>query len=143
MIATAEVLAAAARRTTAIVARRILLRGIVLMAEILGRGRVGFGLALFGFSVQVGMRCGIGVVMFFDGGMFFVIVNMFCLIAVLVFVLAMLVFAVRFVKGFGLREIMMSRLVAVLDCVDVGRFGGATDRFARQHFGVHRDGNLW
>ena len=81
--------------------------------------------------------------MFFDGGMFFVIVNMFCLIAVLVFVLAMLVFAVRFVKGFSLREIMMSRLVAVLDCVDVGRFGGVTDRFARQHFGVHRDGNLW
>jgi hypothetical protein len=92
LIATAEVLAAAAWRTTAVVARRIFLRGIVLMAEILGRGRVGFGLALFGFGVQIGMRGSVGVVMLFDGGMFFVIVNVFCVIAVLVFV--MLVFTV-------------------------------------------------
>jgi hypothetical protein len=94
LIATAEVLAAAAWRTTAIVARRIFLRGIVLMAEILWRGRVGLGLAFFRFSVQIGMRGSVGVVMFFDGGMFFVIVNMFGMVAVLVFVLAMLVFTV-------------------------------------------------
>ena len=121
------------------------------MAEILGRGRVGFGLALFGFSVQVGMRGSLGVVMLFDGGVLFVIVNMFGMVAVLVFVFAMLVFTVRLVEGFGLREIVMSRLVAVLDSVvdpvfdsvQVGGFGGVTDRFAGQYFGVYRDGNLW
>jgi hypothetical protein len=107
------------------------------MAEILWRGRVGFRLALFGFSVQVGMRGSIGIVMFFDGGMFFVIVNMFCMVAVLVFVLAMLVFPVRFVEGFGLREIVMSCLVAVLDSVQVGGLVAVTDRFARQYFSVH------
>jgi hypothetical protein len=111
------------------------------MAEILGRGRVGFRLALFGFRVQVGMRGGVGVVMLFDGNVFVVIVNMFGVIAVLVF--AMLVFAVRFVKGFGLREIVMSGLVAVLDSVQVGGFGGVTDRFAGQNLGVDGDGNLW
>ena len=105
------------------------------MAEILGRGRVGFGLALFGFGVQVGMRGSVGIVMLFDGGVFVVIVNMFGVIAVLVFV--MLVFTVRLVKGFGLSEIVMSRLVAVLDSVQVGGFGSVTDRFAWQHFGVH------
>jgi hypothetical protein len=51
------------------------------------------------------------------------------------------------VEGFGLREIVMSRLVAVLDSVvgsvQVGGFGAVTNRFAWQHFGVHRDGNLW
>src|ERR1700722_11393027 len=113
------------------------------MAEILRRGRVGFGLALFGFSVQIGMRGGIGVVMLFDGRVF--IVNMLRMVAVFVF--AMLVFTVRLVKGFGLREIVMSHLVAVLDsvvdCVDVGRFGAVTDCFARQYLGVDRDGNLW
>ncbi len=83
--------------------------------------------------------------MFLDGGVLFVIVNMFGMVAV--FVLAMLVFTVRFVEGFGLREIVMSRLVAVLDSVvdsvQVGGFGGVTDRFAWQHFGVDGDGNLW
>jgi hypothetical protein len=147
LIATTEVLAAAAWRTTAIVARRILLRGIVLMAEILGRGGVGFGLALFGFRVQVGMRGSVGVVMFFDGGVFFVIVNLLCMVAALVFVFAMLVFTVRFVEGFGLREIVMSRLVgvfdSVFDSVQVAGFGGVTDRFAWQHFGMYGDGNLW
>jgi hypothetical protein len=64
------------------------------MAEILWRGCVGFGLALFGFSVQVGMRGSVGVVMFFDGGVFFVIVNMFWVIDVFVLVFAMLVFTV-------------------------------------------------
>jgi hypothetical protein len=83
--------------------------------------------------------------MLFDGGVFVVIVNMFGVIAVLVlvFVFAMLVFTVRFVKGFGFREIVMSGLVAVLDSVHVGGFGGVTDRFAGQYLGVDGDGNLW
>jgi hypothetical protein len=51
------------------------------------------------------------------------------------------------VEGFGFREIVMSRLVAVLDSmfdpVHVDGFGGMTDRFAWQYFGMYRDGNLW
>jgi hypothetical protein len=72
LIASAEVLGASivAWRAAAIVARRIFLRGVVLVTEILWSRSVRFGLALFGFAVHVRMRRGIGVVMFFDGGVF-------------------------------------------------------------------------
>ena len=73
MIATAEVLSASivAWRAAAVVARWIFLGGIVLVTEILWSRSVRFGLALFGFGVHVRMRRGIGVVMFFDGSVFF------------------------------------------------------------------------
>lgn len=133
LITTPKVLAATiiARRTNAIGARWIFLCGIVMMAKILRSRSVRFRLALFGLGMYIGVR-GIRVVMFFDNGLFFVIVDLLRVIDVLM--LVMLVFAVRVVKGLGLGEFEMSRVFA--------GFGAVAERFARQHFGVHGYGNL-
>ena len=78
------------------------------------------------------MRGSIGVVMFFDVRVFFVI-DMLRVIDVLVLVNEMLIATVRVVKGFGLGKFGMSSVVAML--------GGVAQRLARQHFSVHRYGN--
>jgi hypothetical protein len=83
------------------------------------------------------MRGAIGVVMFFDGSVFFVILDMLGMIVVLM--LMLFIFTMRVVKGFGLGNLVMSRVLAVLDSVHVA----LADRLARQGFGVHRHGNLW
>jgi len=99
LIAATKILSAtvAARRTAPIIARGILLRGIVVMAEILRGGGVGFRLAFLRLRVHVGMRGGLGVVMFFDGRLLVVIVEVFCVLHRLMFVLVMFVIAVRVV----------------------------------------------
>jgi hypothetical protein len=135
LIAAAEVLAAAARRATAIRPRRIFLRGIIVMAEILRSRSVRFRLAFFGFGVHLRMREGIGIVMFFDGGLLVVIVNQIHVIDVLVNVT--LVVAVRVVQRFSLGEFVMRCVFAVLDSLPIARFACVAQRFARQHFGVH------
>jgi hypothetical protein len=106
-----------------------------MMAEILRRRGIRFRLTLFGFRVHVGMRGGIGVVMFFDGSVFLVSVDMLGMIVVLM----LFIFTMRVVKGFGLGKLVRSRVLAVLDSVHVA----LADRLARQGFGVHRYGDLW
>jgi hypothetical protein len=113
-------------------ARRIFLRGIVLVTEILWSRSIRFRLALFGFGVHIRMRGSIGVVMFFDGGVFLLIVDMLCMINALV--LEMLVVTVRLVKCFSLAKLGMTRLLA--------GFGSVPQRFARQCFRVQRRRNL-
>lgn len=133
LIATTKVLAGAvvARRTTAIRARRIFLRRVVVMAEILRRRGVRFRLALFGFRVSVGMLDRLGIVMLF------VCRSMFFERGFLtVFLVVMHLVVVRVVQRCVTLEIVMS-FVAVLHSV----FGAVAERFARQHFGVHGNRN--
>ena len=143
LIATDKVLAStiAPRRTTAIGTRRIFLRGIVVMTEILRGRSVGFGLAFLGLGVHVGMRGGIGVVMLFDGGLLLVIVDMLRVIDFLVLVNMVLVVTMRVVQAFGLGEFVMSHVVAVLGSMCIAMFGGVTERLAWQHFRVHCNGH--